>query len=481
MTTTRMLSIVTTALLILLLSMAARPVLVYAHIPPISTTVNCNNHTIERGDFDGDDTDVEVRVDLNLYNNGDIITIGSNTYTVRIAGSSSPSTPFIGTNSNDFIVGTNSNDVIYGKEGDDFIVGLDGNDWLVGDYIVGTTGDDTLTGGNDILCGNNGDDHLDGDVIYGSGGNDTLTGGNDTLDGGDGNDELHGEVIYGDFGNDTITGGDDTLDGGDGDDELFGDYIWGDNGDDTLTGGNDTLTGGDGDDTLHGDDISGDFGNDTLTGGNDTLKGGDGDDTLHGDHIYGYAGNDTANGGNDVINAEDGTVNNDSIDGDHVVAETATLGNQDICASDPDSEINCEYDNISSLATLSTSAGSSPIPIGGSVDIIFSSNVDNIVKITDFTVTTPLGNTCTYNILPITIPPNGSFTATYPDDFTGTGCDTSTAGTYTVILTTEVGDPIITEFNTSFNVVPELAVGAIGIIGTSLAVMMLYARRHKQH
>ncbi|MEM4232284.1 MAG: hypothetical protein QXM77_07125, partial [Candidatus Nitrosocaldus sp.] len=60
------------------------------------------------------------------------------------------------------------------------------------------------------------------------------------------------------------------------------------------------------------------------------------------------------------------------------------------------------------------------------------------------------------------------------------GCDTNTAGIYTVILTTEVGDPIITTFNTSFNVVPELALGAIGIVGSSLAAMMLYARRRKE-
>ncbi|MEM4275699.1 MAG: hypothetical protein QW776_00615 [Candidatus Nitrosocaldus sp.] len=466
-------SIIIAATLLIVLSMTITDVrMVYAQ------AVDCNNHIIELGNFDSDGND-EVKVDGTVYEDGDIITIGSNTYTIKIAGSSSFSSPFTGTNSNDLIVGTNNHDVIYGKEGDDFIVGLDGNDTLVGDNIDGTSSDDTLEGGDDILCGNAGADWLYGDYIVGYDGNDTLTGGNDTLEGGDGNDWLAGDDIDGRDGNDTLTGGNDTLKGGIGDDELSGDYIVGLDGDDTLTGGNDILKGGDGNDWLAGDNIGGFDGNDTLTGSNDILDGGDGNDYLYGDYIYGNVGNDTANGGNDVINAKDGIVNNDSIDGDDVVAETSTLGNQDICASDPDSEINCEYDDISSLATLSTSAGSSPIPIGSSVDIIFSSSVDTPVKITGLKVITPspANSECTYTgTLPQTVPPS-PFTVTYPDDFTGTGCDTSTAGTYTVILTTEVGDPIITTFDTSFNVVPELAVGAIGIIGTSLAVMMLYARR----
>ena len=76
--------------------------------------------------------------------------------------------------------------------------------------IVGTPGDDVLSGGNGV------------DVVMGLGGNDTITGGNgnDVICGGDGDDVLRG-------GN-----GDDVLLGGAGDDQLYGD-----NGNDTLTGG----------------------------------------------------------------------------------------------------------------------------------------------------------------------------------------------------------------------------------------------------
>ncbi|MDJ0658180.1 MAG: calcium-binding protein [Crocosphaera sp.] len=85
-------------------------------------------------------------------------------------------------------------------------------------YIVGTSGDDTLTGTskNDRIEGFDGDD-----TIIGLGGNDTLIGGNgdDNISGGDGND-----FLYGDGGNDFITGGngDDTFYGSKGNDTFEG-------------------------------------------------------------------------------------------------------------------------------------------------------------------------------------------------------------------------------------------------------------------
>jgi hypothetical protein len=101
------------------------------------------------------------------------------------------------------------------------------------------------------------------------------------------------------------------------------------------------------------------------------------------------------------------------------------------------------------------------------------------VKITSLTVTTPTGSICTYNSLPIVVPAHGTFTATYPADFTGTDCNTDTAGTYTVEAITEVGDPITTEFTITFQVVPEAIAGALGIVGTGLISMLLYRRVSK--
>jgi hypothetical protein len=85
--------------------------------------------------------------------------------------------------------------------------------------IVGTAGDDTLTGTNAA------------DVIAGLGGNDVINGlkGDDLICGDDGNDTLSGG-----FGEDIVFGGrgDDALDGGKGEDQLFGEL-----GTDALNGG----------------------------------------------------------------------------------------------------------------------------------------------------------------------------------------------------------------------------------------------------
>jgi len=106
--------------------------------------------------------------------------------------------------------------------------------------VIGTDGNDTLTG--------DGDGPFYADYLVGQGGNDTLSGGegSDRLEGGSGNDTLRGGT------------GNDILSGGEGDDLLVG------------GAGNDILTGGDGADTfqwLSGHDINSEGGmaTDTIT------------------------------------------------------------------------------------------------------------------------------------------------------------------------------------------------------------------------
>ena len=198
--------------------------------------------------------------------------------------------------------------------------------------IIGTAGNDTLTGGND------------NDLINGLGGNDALLGGagNDTINGGDGDDEMGGDdgndIINGGAGNDDIAGGagNDRMTGGKGDDTYFVDsakdtviesanqgvqdtvqssinYTLGAHlevlellGDADLNGTGNALDNG----------IFGNAGRNSLNGGagDDFLEGGAGDDIL----ICG-AGNDVVNGGAgfDVI---DGGLGSDSINvgGDNV-------------------------------------------------------------------------------------------------------------------------------------------------------------------
>ncbi len=162
----------------------------------------------------------------------------------------------IGTMGDDTITGTSLGDLIFGQGGNDVIDGGQGND-----CIFGGADDDTITGGygKDLLVGGSGNDNLSGgldkDILLGGSGDDYLAGDedNDEMYGGAGNDEMHG-------GSD-----EDLMDGGSGNDMLFGE------------GGHDTLLGGDGDDTLDGG-----TGNDKLNGGAgvDRVLGGDYADTF---------------------------------------------------------------------------------------------------------------------------------------------------------------------------------------------------------
>lgn len=130
--------------------------------------------------------------------------------------------------------------------------------------VIGTEGDDMLTGG------------AGADQLLGGGGM-------DVLDGGAGNDELRGGT------------GDDTLIGGEGNDVLL------------AARGSDELSGGDGEDFLYGgvgdDELSGDDGNDILDGGQgeDTLRGGDGDDLVFG---FFDSSRDGVVDANDIVDAD---------------------------------------------------------------------------------------------------------------------------------------------------------------------------------
>lgn len=232
------------------------------------------------------------------------------------------------TSGDDRILGTIGDDSLSGGDGNDTLLGLTGADSLDGglgdDRLEGFGGADTLTGGagNDILVGGAAADILDGgddqDILRGGDGNDDLTGGagDDQLRGEDGNDQLDGgagaDEIFGGAGNDTLLGGtgDDllgdsdgvnVLDGGEGDDVIRGSgTLIGGVGDDSLRGSSqiDSLDGGDGDDVLVGF-----FGDDTLVGGdgNDRLFGGSSDDSLDGgtgnDELFGGSGADNLDGG----------------------------------------------------------------------------------------------------------------------------------------------------------------------------------------
>ena len=247
-----------------------------------------------------------------------------------------------GTGGNDVLTGDGDPNTIGGLGGDDVLTGGDGDDLLfpgVGSDSIsggsgntdvlsyanmvgtvaanlgagtasidgGAAGNQTFTG-IDELVGSPGDDTLTGvasqpNTMRGAGGNDLLIGGTDT------------DLLSGDAGDDMLIGdrGDDALDGGADDDVLRpftgSDAIVGGNGADvvdyrdvlepmpvtaSLPEQTATILGALGTQTLNSvEDLAGGDGNDVLTGaagpntlsgaqGDDLLIGGDGDDTLAG-------------------------------------------------------------------------------------------------------------------------------------------------------------------------------------------------------
>ena len=200
----------------------------------------------------------------------------------------------IGGNGRDTLRGSNGADTLSGGTGFDDLSGGNGNDLLqgdgAGDRLRGDPGADTLNGGAgstdqayyffsnegvnvNLETGEASGGYAEGDVItnvesvIGSTGDDTLTGLSNTAG-----------RLAGAGGDDMLTGGNrnDRLEGGNGNDTLIGGA-----GDDQLTGGrgDDVLTGGAGDDTLRGN-----TGADTFIfssgSGDDVIIGFRADDTL---------------------------------------------------------------------------------------------------------------------------------------------------------------------------------------------------------
>ncbi|WP_346353280.1 caspase family protein [Azotosporobacter soli] len=215
------------------------------------------------------------------------------------------------------------------------LIGTAGND-----VLTGGNGNDTINGGagNDVLYGGNGND-----VLYGGAGNDTLNGGSgsDAMYGGDGNDVLiwdaSDSVLSGGAGIDTLTAADSAgavnwnLAAYQDIEQFVGSayndtFIWSGNATSINGGGGvNTLTAAGQNQAVNWNAANGSIsnigtfiggnGNDIISGSaaNETISGGNGNDTLLGgggnDSLSGGAGNDLLNGGagNDLLNGGDGS------------------------------------------------------------------------------------------------------------------------------------------------------------------------------
>ncbi len=223
----------------------------------------------------------------------------------------------------------NQGDDLFGFEG---VIGTSGDDILTGtssaNTIIGGAGDDTIkgSGGGDDLQGGTGTrdtlDYSDIDVALTvnlatnvSSLGDTISG-FENIFGGDGNDTLTGtsgaNQINGGFGNDVLRGnaGLDEVTAGEGDDIIFGgddgDFINGGFGTDTVTYAHqssgvtatlDRFNPAGNDDLQDVENLTGSSGDDVLTGtsGSNIILGGAGDDI-----IADTRGSDTLDGGDGI-------------------------------------------------------------------------------------------------------------------------------------------------------------------------------------
>lgn len=294
-------------------------------------------------------------------------------------------------------------------------------------YIAGSSGNDTIVGGNatDWLVGGQG-----ADIIYGGGGNDTLSGGDSKgkIDGGNGRDDISswaaGDILNGGAGDDVvhihrsssslgivITDTSETSIAQDGTRitgcETFDIHAFSaglieihNTGNDTIFTGdeNNRISTGGGNDSVFAsggnDKLFGGAGNDTLDGGDlhDVLNGGIGDDVLSCQSDLFFA--DTFNGGagNDIAIVNDYDDHNDlflrvgpgtvKINQGSVLIDIEAIR---FYCSDHNNRIiggNLADGLYGSLGndTLSGRAGNDTITSGGGTDILNGDGGDDIIS-----------------------------------------------------------------------------------------------------
>ncbi|MEM2856257.1 MAG: hypothetical protein QW416_04060 [Candidatus Nitrosocaldaceae archaeon] len=139
---------------------------------------------------------------------------------------------------------------------------------------------------------------------------------------------------------------------------------------------------------------------------------------------------------------------------------------------------------IKSYAANPLTLGSSTIPVGGTMSITFTNIYGVPLPTVSIVVLEPDGDVC--RVVKHWIAPGSSFTVIYPTDFNpdagSIACDTNIAGEYHV--KSRAGNPAIpgaeAKFLTSFFVVPESPIGAVVILGSSIAVIGSYMMLKKR-
>ena len=128
-------------------------------------------------------------------------------------------------------------------------------------------------------------------------------------------------------------------------------------------------------------------------------------------------------------------------------------------------------------AANTITADPSNVPLNGSTDVTLC--VDNDTTATQILIVDPDGNILETKVINVPIPGGSCYTWTVPDVFdTVTALDTP--GPWSFGVNIEEGIPFYIDFQVSFFVLPEAAIGAIASIGAALAVFGAYIRMKKR-
>ncbi|GIU72029.1 MAG: hypothetical protein KatS3mg003_1508 [Candidatus Nitrosocaldaceae archaeon] len=122
------------------------------------------------------------------------------------------------------------------------------------------------------------------------------------------------------------------------------------------------------------------------------------------------------------------------------------------------------------------------IPLGSTIDITFNNIYGNDLPIVAIVVHEPDGDVCRH--IENNVMDGVSFTLTYPTNFSpdvgSVDCDTDDIGEYEVkSLAGNINAPPL-KFVTSFFALPESPIGAIIIVGSSIAIISSYTLLRKK-
>ncbi|GIU70755.1 MAG: hypothetical protein KatS3mg003_0234 [Candidatus Nitrosocaldaceae archaeon] len=126
-------------------------------------------------------------------------------------------------------------------------------------------------------------------------------------------------------------------------------------------------------------------------------------------------------------------------------------------------------------AANTINADPSDVPLNGTTDITLC--VDNDTDVNSIGIIDPDGTILEQKSVSIPIVGGDCYTWTVPDAFDAVTLNQP--GPWSFFVNTEQGIPIYSDFQVSFFVLPETAIGAIGAVGAMVAALGMYTMKKR--